>query len=214
MIRKTPIKNRGTLFTSTQGGWDLNYYLIRGRRFHYVIDTGLGSLSMEPIHEELKGDPKPVMVINTHYHWDHIWGNAAAPEGTLVAHRLCSDRIAANWDSMLETKSAYLRGETSLRLPDVVFDRELYFPADRIRLFHSPGHTEDSISILDEEEGVLFAGDNLGDSPDELLPNLYAGAEAYRSTLSIYENLSFNTLLSGHNQIFDKSVLARVADLL
>lgn len=38
-IRK--IKNRGILFTHSNPEWDLNVYLISGRKFNYIIDTGL-----------------------------------------------------------------------------------------------------------------------------------------------------------------------------
>lgn len=211
---KTPVMRRGTLFTSPQEGWDLNLYLIRGRRFHYLIDTGLGSGSMEALHQELRGDDTPVIVINTHYHWDHIWGNASAPGGLIVSHKLCPGLIERNWSAMLEAKSGYRQGETALRLPDLVFDRELYFAEDGIRLIHTPGHTEDSISVLDEQDRVLFAGDNLGDTPEELLPSLAAPKETYLDTLSLYERLPFDLLLSGHNRIFDRSVLSRVRSLL
>ncbi|SHJ93000.1 hypothetical protein SAMN02745163_02853 [Clostridium cavendishii DSM 21758] len=46
-------------------------------------------------------------------------------------------------------------------LPDFVFENELYFSEDKIKLFHIPGHTIDLISVLDEEDNVLLVGDNI-----------------------------------------------------
>lgn len=74
-IRK--IKDRGVLFTHSNPGWDLNVYLIMGRKCNYIIDTGLGSLSIDPIKDYIKNDNKKTIVINTHYHWDHVWGNGS-----------------------------------------------------------------------------------------------------------------------------------------
>lgn len=37
------VKNRGVIFTYRKSpGWDLNLYLIMGKKYNYLIDTGLG----------------------------------------------------------------------------------------------------------------------------------------------------------------------------
>ena len=84
------IKNRGILFTySTSSDWDMNIYLILGSKYNYIIDTGLGSSDTAPVREYIKHDSKPVFVINTHHHWDHIWGNSSLREYTIISHKLC-----------------------------------------------------------------------------------------------------------------------------
>ena len=35
----TKVKNRGVLFTHSNPGWDLNVYLIMGKKYNYIIDT-------------------------------------------------------------------------------------------------------------------------------------------------------------------------------
>ena len=60
-IRK--IKSRGFLFTHSNPVWDLNVYLIIGKKYNYIIDTGLGSLSIEPIKEYLKNDNRTTIVM-------------------------------------------------------------------------------------------------------------------------------------------------------
>jgi len=38
------IKNRSVLFTDHNSSeWDLNLHLIKGKKYNYIIDTGLGS---------------------------------------------------------------------------------------------------------------------------------------------------------------------------
>ena len=49
----------------------------------------------------------------------------------------------------------YIMGEVEMCLPNLVFENAIYFPDDKIRIFHTPGHPIDSISVFDEEEKVL-----------------------------------------------------------
>lgn len=201
------IKSRNLMFRFPVDGWELNLHVILGRKYNYVVDTGLGSLSVAPIQEILSGSPLPVVVINTHHHWDHVWGNHAFAGSTIIAHPLCRQRIAQRWDDMLRRNGQHLRGEAQLCLPDLVFEGELYFPDDSIRLLHTPGHTLDSISVLDEVDSVLDAGDNIGDDMVEIVPSLETNPEVYRYTLARYRGLAFDTCLSGHNVPLGRDVL-------
>lgn len=201
------IKSRTLLFTFNVAEWDLNIQLIQGKKYNYLIDTGLGSLSMVQVLEPIKDDPKPIVVINTHYHWDHVWGNHVFKNALIVSHKTCSDLIASNWDGMIEKNRKYIAGEAELCLPNLLFDHELYFPEDGIRLFHSPGHTVDSISVLDEHDKILNAADNIGDNMEEIIPQLFDTKDTYVKTLENYKTLDFDVLLSGHNRVLDKSIL-------
>ena len=204
------INSRGTLFTFQTTDWDLNIYLIKGRRYNYIIDTGLGNDCMTAVMNYLEPDDKKTIVINTHYHWDHIWGNTTLKDSVLISHKLSYDMITANWDGMLEKNRRYGFGEVTLRLPDLVFEKEMFFPEDRIRLFHSPGHSSDSISILDEEDQVLIIGDNIGDNMEEIFPNLECDKEIYYDTLKSYLTLDYNTCISGHNTILTRENLETI----
>ena len=76
------LKNRNIIFTyNNPDGWDLNLQLVKGNKYNYIIDTGLGSLSILPVINYIKDDKKPTIVINTHSHWDHIWGNSLSDLG-------------------------------------------------------------------------------------------------------------------------------------
>lgn len=208
------IKNRGILFTYDNPGWNLNVYLIKGEKYNYIIDTGLGSFCIDPVMDYIKNDNKMVFVINTHYHWDHVWGNGSLQDCILVSHKLCREMIQSNWDEMLLKNSRYCRGDVKMHLPTLVFDEELYFTEDKIRLFHSPGHTLDSISILDEEEEVLILGDNVGDSIEDLLPSIYCEKDIYINTMKKYEQLNFDTCVSGHSTVLKKDVIRKILNML
>lgn len=211
-IRK--IKNRGILFTHSNPEWDLNIYIIMGRQYNYIIDTGLGSLNIDPIKEYIKNNNKETIVINTHYHWDHVWGNGSLRDFKIISHKLCREMIQSKWEEMLENNKQYCYGEVEMYLPNLVFEDELYFPEDKIKLFYTPGHTLDSISVLDEEENVLLVGDNVGDSEEDIIPSIYCGKDVYIETMKKYEKLDFDTCISGHNTILKKEVIGKILSMM
>ncbi len=206
--------SRSIVFTYPVKGWDLNIHLILGRKYNYIIDTGLGSLSMAPVKEYLQGNHHPVIVINTHHHWDHVWGNQAFAECTIVSHRLCRKKIETKWDEMMARNGRFVAGEAVMCLPNLVFEDTLYFPDDKIRLFYTPGHTVDSISVLDEEDGVLNAGDNVGDTMEEIVPSLEMGKGVYANMLSKYKEMDIRACVSGHNKILGYDVFDMILRLL
>ncbi|WP_442604305.1 MBL fold metallo-hydrolase [Paenibacillus sp. KN14-4R] len=214
-MRIEKIKTRSVLFRNTvPAGWDICVQLIIGDTYNYIIDTGLGSLNMAPVLDYIHPDNKPIIVINTHSHWDHIWGNHTLRNSTIVSHKLCREMIDSHWDDMLLNSGKHLEGETEKCLPTLTFEGELYFPEDRIRLIYTPGHTIDSISVMDEIDQVIHVGDNIGDSMDELVPSLYCDKETYRHTLLKYKELDCDTFVSGHNQVLGKEVMDQILELL
>lgn len=201
------ISNRNILFCFKLPEWNLNLHLILGNRQNYIIDTGLGSLSMAPIKDYLKNDNKPIVLINTHFHWDHIWGNHAFGDCTIISHRLCREITELNWDKMMAHNQSYVQGTVTKRLPNLVFEDTLYFPEDKIKIIYTPGHTIDSVSVLDEQDKVLNAGDNIGDTMDEIIPVVECEKAVYLKTLLQYKDMDFNTCVSGHNTILSKEII-------
>ncbi len=214
-MRIQKIKNRGTLFTyTTSSGWDLNVHLIMGEKYNYIIDTGLGSLSVDPIKEYIKDSNKPIIVINTHYHWDHIWGNGSLQNYIIISHKLCREMIESKWKDMMHKNKQYCYGEVEMHLPNLVFEKELYFPEDKIRIIYTPGHTIDSVSVIDEEEKVINVGDNIGDNVDEIIPSIYCEKDLYIDTLLKYRAMDFDTCISGHNVILGKEIIEEILSIL
>lgn len=209
MMKVQQIGSRSLVFTYPVAEWNLNLHVIKGGKYNYVIDTGLGPESCAPLMEHLNGG-KPVIVINTHFHWDHVWGNSAFPGAMIIAHRQCAGLIKSRWDDMAKKNKRYAAGELRMRLPDVTFEGSLYFEEDGITLLHTPGHTPDSISVFDERDRVLNAGDNIGDSPDDIIPSLDCAKEEYEKTLGIYRRMDFDACVSGHNDVQGGNIAERI----
>jgi glyoxylase-like metal-dependent hydrolase (beta-lactamase superfamily II) len=140
--------------------------VVAGPQWAVVIDTLAlpdETVGMREFIEHELGVPVRY-VINTHYHADHAWGNCFFPGATVVAHSLCKDLLETRGKPSLEAASkqnAALR-QVKIVLPHITFDSgELTLRVGKKNLILSPatGHSEDGISVLVEEDRVLFAGD-------------------------------------------------------
>ncbi|MBE0696696.1 MAG: MBL fold metallo-hydrolase [Anaerolineaceae bacterium] len=139
---------------------------ITGPQWAVVIDTLAlpeETLAMRSFIEEELNVPVRY-IINTHYHADHSWGNCFFPGATILAHNLTRDVMVEKGQTSLETarkQNASFR-QVKLVMPHLTFTHgnlTLRVGKKNLILMHTPGHSMDGISILVEEDRVLFAGD-------------------------------------------------------
>jgi len=77
----------------------------------------------------------------------------------------------------------------------------------KLRIIHTPGHTEGSIVVLDQDLGLAVSGDSIQGRGDRR-PLLFHDSEAYESSLNRLLDESLDTLMLGHPfPPFHKSVL-------
>jgi len=103
-------------------------------------------------------------VINTHYHADHSWGNCFFPGATIIAHSLCRDAMLSKGMASLDAAKRQnpVFKQVKQVLPQVTFSQgemALRVGKKNLILIQTPGHSNDGISVLIEEDRVLFAGD-------------------------------------------------------
>ena len=99
------------------------------------------------------------IVVSSHRHWDHIGDNAAVTEATgaaLAAHSL--DRHGIEHPAPLAAPFPIPPSVPALELAEGGLVR---FGSIRLRVLHTPGHTEGSVCLLAEDEGLLLSGDTL-----------------------------------------------------
>jgi glyoxylase-like metal-dependent hydrolase (beta-lactamase superfamily II) len=68
----------------------VNSFLIEGSKSAVLLDTGLGVANIRKVAEELT--PKPLLAVNSHYHFDHTGGNRLFSE--FAIHRIGADLVA------------------------------------------------------------------------------------------------------------------------
>jgi len=140
--------------------------VIAGPQWAVIIDTLAipeETLAMrEYIEHELGLQVR--YVINTHYHADHTWGNCFFPGATIVSHALCRDLMHEKGIPSLEVakkQNAALR-QVKVVLPHLTFENgemNLRVGKKNLILGQAIGHSHDGISVLVEEDRILFAGD-------------------------------------------------------
>ena len=212
-MKPTKITNRNIMFSQPMGEtYSLNMGLIMGVCNNFLIDTGIGCGSVAPVLKYLKDkdNSKPVIVINTHSCWDHVWGNWVFGNCLIISHKQCREDLKEHWDNVVRELSHRIDGEVHKCLPNMTFESSMYFPEDGISLFHTPGHTPGDISVYDAIDKVLYAGDNIGDTQDEIVPWIGTDMETMRSTIDIFKKIDFEICISGHNKPQGYDVLARM----
>jgi glyoxylase-like metal-dependent hydrolase (beta-lactamase superfamily II) len=91
----------------------------------------------------------------------------------------------------------------SARVTRIVEDREVLEILDGVRVFFTPGHTEDHVCYYLEKEGVLFAGD-LFDNRDGFKPNprFMWDEKKLKESAERMLSLSPHAVCPGHGQVW------------
>ena len=121
------------------------------------------------------------LIVSTHGHWDHVGDNAAVAEHTgapIAVHQLDAHRLT-------NPQPLYAPFEIPPSVPavDLAEGGEIRFGEIRLRVLHTPGHTEGSVCLVSADDGLLFSGDTLfagawgrvdlpGGSADEIVTSL------------------------------------------
>jgi glyoxylase-like metal-dependent hydrolase (beta-lactamase superfamily II) len=141
-------------------------------------------------------------VINTHYHADHAWGNCFFPGATVVAHALCRELLESRGMPSLEVarrQNPALR-QVKIVLPHITFESgELTLRVGKKNLIIIPamGHSNDGISVLVEEDRVLFAGDAFMPLPYVVDGNL----DDIAASIKKIGRMGLENIIQGHGDI-------------
>ena len=159
-----------------------NVYILGDPRTReaIAIDTAIPSVSwIAGALEERDWTLK--LIVSTHGHWDHVGDNAAVAARTgapIAVHPLDAHRLT-------DPQPLYAPFEIPPSVPAVELAEGglIRFGDIRLRVLHTPGHTEGSVCLLAEDEGLLYSGDTLfqggwgrvdlpGGDPDAMVASL------------------------------------------
>ena len=170
--------------------WDVSVGLVLGRERALVVDTRGSEVQGREAVEDVARLALPVpvtVVVNTHVHYDHTFGNRAFDSATIHAH----ERVGQTFDADAERLKDRFRADpepgpgasysaedvrdlldTVPRGPDVTFATTASVDlGDRVvHLAHAGrGHTDGDIRIWVPDAGVVFLGDLIEESADPSL---------------------------------------------
>jgi glyoxylase-like metal-dependent hydrolase (beta-lactamase superfamily II) len=141
-------------------------------------------------------------VINTHYHADHTWGNCFFPGATIISHARCRELLIEYGIPSLESAR---KQNPSLRQVKIIpahmtfGSGELTMRVGKKNLIFSQafGHSDDGISVLVEEDRVLFAGDAFMS-----LPYVVDGdVDEMLASIKKIGKLGLENIIQGHGDI-------------
>ena len=201
-----------------------NIWHVRGREYDLLIDSGMG---LRPLKAEIAQlTERPVKVVSTHCHFDHIGG--AHEFDCRLGHKLEAD-VHQNPTLDNTATTGFVRAETFKAVPYEGFVAEKYFvkPApltgyldegdvldlgDKcFQVFHLPGHSPGSIALYEKQTGTLFSGDVIYDG--DLYDTVYhSDKDAYRESLARLKTLDIRTIHGGHDESFGRTRMLQIID--
>ncbi len=152
-----------------------------------LIDSGIEDAVSQALLPALQQQSLPItalsMVINTHSHDDH---NGCNPE-----LRQCTTATFAGASSHCGYDTILADGAT------------LEVGGVRLEVVHTPGHSDDSICVIEPSTGTLFSGDSIqGNGITQLGLPLWNNASRYLDSLEklrkLHRDGKFTTVFLGH----------------
>src|SRR6187397_2644828 len=159
-----------------------NVHILADTRTREAIAIDTATPSLAWIADELAArDWTLKLIVSSHGHWDHIGDNAAVAAHTgadIAVHPLDRERLT-------DPQPLWAPFDIVPSVPavDLAEGGEVRFGSIRLRVLHTPGHTEGSVCLYEPDEGLLFSGDTLfaggwgrvdlpGGDPDAMVESL------------------------------------------
>jgi glyoxylase-like metal-dependent hydrolase (beta-lactamase superfamily II) len=201
-------------------------YLVVGKEDAVLIDTGCGIGNVKLLAEEFTR--LPIQVVNTHSHYDHVSQNYLFKEISLFDHPKARD-IAKNGYTRADMTRILKKQMLWKPLP-ASFDAENFhvppfnvthwlkdedtidLGGRSLEVIHTPGHSPDSICLLDREARLFWTGDTFYPGALYLhLPgsDLNLFVNSCEKMIALSKN--YDKLLPSHNEPWvDKPILEEV----
>lgn len=190
---------REGLFLLDEAGESTGYLLI-GEKKACLIDTMNGYNDLSKVVKEYTD--KPVVVVNTHGHPDHVFGNVFFDKAYMnekdfeLAKSFVEDDETVEWFK-----------EENLSMPpfeNIKAGDSIDLGGRTLEIYEIPGHTPGGILLLCPEERILFTGDSINHHCWMQLD----GCLSIEEYIEVIENLVFleekaDFLLHGHAKGFD-----------
>ena len=224
---------------------EVRFFIVPGEEKSLIFDTGMGIYPSKPLVEYIlkkaDKDPNKIIVVNSHCHFDHVgcnsdffstsYGNAIYGAPTKASESVANQGVPNSkvWsqveDSVFRSGIPEDFDAANYHIEPYNFkalkDSDIIDLGNRkFEVIFTPGHSDDSLMLLDKENNVLLTGDTFYMGP------LYAyfssdeygqaNLEDYHKSLAkVCEMIDDNTLVyPSHNDFkSSKSDLTEARDL-
>lgn len=199
--------NEGT--TLIIGPGKVYCYLLEGENKALLIDTLCGIGNIAEYCRELTD--LPVIVANTHGHFDHVAGNFVFeevyihPEDVDMMYKMCTveareDYVRnqqAKFNEPMEWNASDVAETKPIRCIPIKDGFKFDLGGRNVEVIETPGHTRGSVCFLDKEHRQLFAGDSCNTN------TIIFAIPGITAATSVEEYLSSLQKLKKHLDSFD-----------
>lgn len=171
-------------------------YLIEGQTHAMLIDTVNGQEDLRAIVEKLT--KLPVIVVNTHGHGDHIFGNVYFDEAWMHP----ADFQLAEMFMDYAKEEMAKQGLKPCPLKPLAIGQVFDLGGLELEVVPLDGHTPGSIGILDRKDRILFTGDGVNTHLWMQLEGCSTLAELRQMLINLKEQhgSEFDYILHGHDK--------------
>ncbi|MEG0471913.1 MAG: MBL fold metallo-hydrolase [Solibacillus sp.] len=159
---------------------------------------------------ELILNNRKLYLISTHSDFDHIIAAGAFPTATVIASQAFANN--PNKDEAVQQiekfdAQYYITRNYPIYYPavDVVIEEDgqrLELASLTFIFYLAPGHTDDGLFTVVEEQGILLAGDYLSDVEFPFIDSSYADyVETMNKAEEIFHKHAIHTLVPGHGTV-------------
>ena len=201
-------------------------YLIIGTEKAALIDTGYGMGDIKSLVEELTN--LPIIVVTTHTHVDHIgqhneFSNIAVYDHPFSRENAAKGRAPNSMSNALKPEMYWKK------LPEDLTPENFHIPPFKVtrwlkdgekinlgnkelEIIYTPGHSPDSICILDRKAKLFWTGDTFYNAP----LYVYSSTTNLDDFINSYKKMNelsnhYEYLMPSHNETYvPKEIIARV----
>ncbi|WP_214401219.1 MBL fold metallo-hydrolase [Pseudonocardia lacus] len=205
------------VFVRRHRSLDLNVVLVVGDGACLVVDTRSDEVEGAELAAAVRAvSPHPWTVVNTHFHYDHAFGNAAFRPAEIWGHERCGEvlrgpegermreRIVRRYREAGESAAADRIDAAELVAPDriVAEAADLDIGGRAVQLRHlGRGHTDSDLVVLVPDADVLLAGDLVEEGAP---PQFGDGFPLeWPATMDAIAELATGSVVPGHGAVVD-----------
>jgi glyoxylase-like metal-dependent hydrolase (beta-lactamase superfamily II) len=206
---------------------DLNVSVIVGEGACLVVDTRATEKQARELLEAIRTvTPHPWVVVNSHFHFDHTFGNAVFRPATIWGHRRAAEQLVADGERMRHAIAERYRKHDMAEMADDIEASRIDPPDELVDdvatlsvggrpvqlRYLGRGHTDNDLVLLVPDADVVIAGDLV----EEGAPPQFGSAYPldWPGTLDAVAELVTGPVVPGHGAVVDRAyVQAQRAEL-
>lgn len=197
---------------------ELNVGVVLGGEGLLLVDTRASHVQGRETLEALRAlTPLPVLaVVNTHWHFDHCWGNHVFRRFPIWAHETCRDAMVERGEEYFASVMKRIDPKVRSELQEVVITPPTSVFTDSVTLdlgdrpidlrYFGLAHTDSDITVTVPDADVCFVGDLI----EECAPPVFRHAYPmdWPATLRRAVDHMGGVVVPGHGDLADPAFVA------